>query len=97
MEKGLFDITTTGTTELVGIGSKGGNVKSISVCNYNTAAVSVSVYLEDEDSNKSYYIYNVKIPANVTINLTDVAFSNSVLALKLNTPTATPKLSVIIK
>lgn len=97
MERGLFDITSTGETTLIPIYSRAGSIKSISICNYDSLAASVSVYLEDASSTKSYIIYDVKIGSKVTLVLDDVSFDNSVLALKMNVSTASPSLSVIIK
>ena len=97
MEKGLFHIASETTTTLVSKYSKNGLVKSISICNQHAATTAVvSLYLSD-DTNDSYIIKNVSIPAGVSLLLDhSISFDSGKLAMKLTNTGGTP-LSVIMK
>lgn len=99
MERGLFNITTSATTELLPIYGTRGNVKSIRLSNYSAANdITIDLYLEDGSSNLSYIINDLVIPVATTLLLTEeLSFDNSVLGMKIVTSGTTPLLSVIIK
>lgn len=99
MERGLFNITTSTTTELLPIHGTRGNVKSIRLSNYSAANdITIDLYLEDGSSNLSYIINDLVIPVATTLLLTEqLSFDNSVLGMKIVTSGTTPLLSVIIK
>ena len=102
MERGLFNITSATTTTLIDVRTK--QSKNISIRMTNTSqstAVRISLFLEDDSSNK-VYIATTDIPGLTSLLINeDLSFNNSTLALKLTTSagglsTSTP-LSVIIK
>jgi len=99
MERGLFNITTNATTELLPIYGTHGNVKSIRLSNYSAANdITIDLYLEDGSSNLSYIMNDLVIPVATTLLLTEeLSFDNSVLGMKIVTSGTTPLLSVIIK
>lgn len=98
MEQGLFDITANGTTTLIPIYSRAGAIQSISICNYDTDNVDISVYLEDESATKVYMIHEITLKPDVTLILDDnISFNNATLGLKMEVTGTTPKVSVIIK
>jgi len=99
MERGLFNITTSGITELLPIHGTRNNIKSIRLSNYSAVNdITVDLYLEDYSSNLSYIINDLVIPVATTLLLTEeLSFDNSVLGMKIVTSGTTPLLSVIIK
>jgi len=100
MEKGLFNITTSGVvTPLVKMRSGSGGVKSIRVCNYSSSnTATVTIYLEDGDAAKVNIIHELVIPIGVTLLLDDdLAFNDDVLKMDALVTSSDPKVSIIIK
>jgi hypothetical protein len=99
MQKGLFNIETTGPTTLIPIYGSGGSISSIRLTNYSAAnVVTVDLYLEDAAAVKSYMLNDLVIPVAGSLLLDEhMSFDNSVLGLKIATTGTTPLLSVIIK
>ena len=102
MERGLFNITSATTTTLIDVRTK--QSKNISIRMTNTSqstAVRISLFLEDDSSNK-VYIATTDIPGLTSLLINeDLSFNNSTLALKLTTSaggldTSNP-LTVIVK
>ena len=101
MQRGLLNITTSGTTTLKAISGRSGNIRSVSLANASSAEVVVELFLQDRAEVKAY-IVKTTIPSNVTLLLDDdLSFDNSVLGLFLTTTgtglSASTPLSVIIK
>lgn len=99
MEYGLYNITSTGVSNLIPISANKGEVNSIRLANYSDAnSVTVDLYLEDVAGSKSYLNHGVVIPISTTLLLDEaVAFDNSVLAMNINIAGTSPQLSIIIK
>ena len=98
MEKGLFNISSATTTELIAKNSLSGSIKAIYVANCSSShAVTIKLFLTD-GTNETSYVENLSIPAGCTLLLDDhVAFANNNLALKITTAGTSPDVNVIIK
>ena len=98
MEKGLFNITSATTTELIAKNSLSGSINAIYIANCNaTHAVTIKLFLTD-GTNETAYIENLSIPVGCTLLLDDnLKFANNNLALKLTTAGTSPDVNVIIK
>ena len=101
MERGLFNITSATTTELIPVNSGRGNISAIWVSNCSAAnAITVRVFLTD-GTNEVSYIENLGMPAGTTLLLNEnVAFDNGNLALKIltaGTMGATHNIQIMIK
>tara|TARA_R110000796_G_scaffold212259_1_gene328396 strand:- start:708 stop:1016 length:309 start_codon:yes stop_codon:yes gene_type:complete len=102
MEKGLFNIASASTTELIPIHNKTGGISSINMTNtHDSIAVTVDLFLIDK-LNVKCRIVKTDIPGKTTLLLSDnLAFNNSTLGLKITASGAglSPSnyLSVIIK
>ena len=101
MERGLHDITSATTVSLLPIRSGSGDIRSITLANYNNIySVNVDVFLEDKSGDKAYIVKSLAIPRVSTVRIVDyINFDNSVLALKLTTAgtAGNIELSVIVK
>ena len=102
MEKGLFNIASASTTELIAIHNKTGGISSINMTNtHDSVAVTVDLFLEDKLGIKCR-IVKTDIPGKTTLLLNDnLTFNNSTLGLKITTSggglSTSDYLSVIIK
>ena len=98
MEKGLFNISSATTTELIPKNSSSGAINAIYVANCNaTYAVTIKLFLTD-GTNETSYVENLSIPVGCTLLLDqNVSFDNSTLALKITTTGTSPDVNVIIK
>ena len=98
MEKGLFNISSATTTELIAKNSLGGSIKAIYIANCNaTYAVTIKLFLTD-GTNETSYVENLSIPVGCTLLLNEnINFNNTNLALKITTTGPSPDVNVIIK
>tara|TARA_R110002050_G_scaffold33569_3_gene85299 strand:+ start:1712 stop:2011 length:300 start_codon:yes stop_codon:yes gene_type:complete len=99
MERGLFDFSANGTYTLIPMKGGSGNIRSVTLTNYDTIVpCNVDLYLEDKSSSKAYITKSLQIPRSSTVRIIDyVGFDNDVLGLKLVLTSTSPKLTVIIK
>tara|TARA_R110000765_G_scaffold156478_1_gene259406 strand:- start:446 stop:748 length:303 start_codon:yes stop_codon:yes gene_type:complete len=100
MEKGLFNITTSGSvTPLIPMYSGMGGVNSIYICNYSsTNTATVTIYLEDNDAVKANVLHETVIPIGVSLLLDhNLTFNDAVLKMDTVVTSSDPKVSIIIK
>ena len=100
MEKGLFNITSATTTELIaqGVVASAGSINQITIANCSSSnAVTIRLFYSD-GTNDTSIVENLSKPAGCTLLLDhDLKFNSYALSLKLQTTGTSPDVNVIIK
>ena len=82
MERGLYNIADETIHTLIAkdIGRNAGKIR---ICNAHATIDAVVRLFLDDDTNQTSIVENLTIPAGVTLELDDIGFDNTVLALKI--------------
>ena len=83
MERGVFNIADENIHTLIAKELRKGSVSFISICNAHASiGAKVRLFLDD-DTIQTSILEGTVIPPGVTLQLTNIGFDNSVLALKI--------------
>ena len=99
--RGIWDITSAETYEMIAVKTNKGSFKSISITNQHaSAAAVVSLFLDDGlgIANSDVFLAGpISIPSGVTLFLDNVNFDNDIYALKITNSGSGLPISIIAR